>query len=222
MTGRPEPRRRAERPRGGRRVRALLSLGVVLGIGAVTTAAYLSDDATLDSGSFQTGTLDITLDQGVITPNATVDALGGTVTKVSFGIAAMLPGESVAAQVLVRNDGDVPFSFKANGKIVDSTYPTTAPARLTFAVYSGAAGTPTGTAAAGNRGGSCGGTLLFGPTPLTTAATDVITTARPLASAASENVCFLVRLDPLAGNTYQSKSATASFVFRAAQAGQAP
>ncbi|RZI86993.1 MAG: hypothetical protein EOO67_14935, partial [Microbacterium sp.] len=107
MTERQVPRRRAPRARRRWRVRTVLSLGVVLGIGAVATAAYFSDDATLDSGSFQTGTLDITLDQGVITPNATVDALGGTVSKVSLGIAAMLPGESVAAQVLVRNDGDV-------------------------------------------------------------------------------------------------------------------
>lgn len=221
MIGRPVPRRRAERPRGRRRVRALLSLGVVLGVGAVTTAAYFSDEATLGAGSFQTGTLDLTLDQGVITPNLTVDALGGSVVKASLGISAMLPGESVAAHVLVRNDADAGFTYKANGALGDSTFPTAAPVRLTFAVHAGTASN-SGTAAAGNRSGSCSGTLLYGPAVLTSTAVDVIGTARSLTSGQSENVCVVVRLDPLADNTYQGKTATASFVFRATQVGQAP
>ena len=39
------------------RVRAVLSLGIVLGFGAVGTLAYWTDDATASGATFESGTL---------------------------------------------------------------------------------------------------------------------------------------------------------------------
>ena len=200
-------------------LRALLSLGIVLGVGATGTLAYFTDDATMTTGAFTTGKLDLTLDQGT---SSTTVGQGGTLAKTALGITAMTPGESVAADVVVKNNAGVPFTYKASGKLdAGSTFPTAAPVKLTFVVYAGSASN-TGTAAASNRTGACTGTLVAGATTLTTTAQDVISTARTLASDASESICVRVGLATDADNTYQDKTATASFVFRAAQLGQTP
>lgn len=199
-------------------VRALLSLGIVLGLGATGTLAYFTDEATLTTGSFTSGKLDLTLDQG---SSSTTVGQGGTYAKTALGIAAMIPGESVAADVSVKNNAGVAFTYKASAKLdAGSTFPTSSP-KLTFAVYPGTASN-TGTQAAGNRAGSCTGTALFAAAGLTTTAQDVISTARSLATDASESICVRVALATDADNTYQDKSATATFVFRAAQLGQTP
>jgi len=200
-------------------IRALLSLGIVLGIGATGTLAYFTDDATLTTGSFTSGKLDLTLDQGT---SSTTTGQGGTLAKTALGIAAMIPGESVAADVVVKNNAGVAFGYKASGKLdAGSTFPTTAPVKLTFLVYAGTASN-TGTQAAGTRTGSCTGTLVAGASTLTTTAQDVITATRTLATDASESICVRVALATDADNTYQDKTATATFVFRAAQLGQTP
>lgn len=41
------------------RVRAVLSLGIVLGLGSVSTLAYWTDTGTMTTGSIQAGTLDL-------------------------------------------------------------------------------------------------------------------------------------------------------------------
>lgn len=200
-------------------VRALLSLGIVLGLGATGTLAYFTDDATLTTGAFTSGKLDLTLDQS--TSSSTVGQ-SGTYAKTALGITAMIPGESVAADVSVKNNAGVPFTYKTSAKLdVGGTFPTAAPVKLTFAVYPGTASN-TGTQAAGNRVGTCTGTALFAAAALTTTAQDVISTARSLATDASESICVKVALATDADNTYQDKTTTATFVFRAAQLGQTP
>lgn len=208
-------------PRRSVATRLFLSLGIVLGLGATGTLAYFTDDATMTTGGFTSGKLDITLDQAT---NSTTDGLGGTYNKATLTIAAMTPGESVAADVSVKNNNGVPFTYKASGKLdAGSSYPVATPAasKLTFTVTVGTA-TNTGTQAAGNRAGVCSGTVLYAAAGLTTTATDVITTARSLASNAAESICVRVGLTTDADNTYQDKTTTSTFVFRAAQLGQTP
>lgn len=86
----------AERPRG--RVRALLAVGCMLGLGAVGTSAAFSDTATVTAG-FTAGTLDITVDgeEGNPTPYVMTFA----------GADAMAPGDTVHAALRVTNVGDV-------------------------------------------------------------------------------------------------------------------
>lgn len=201
-------------------LRALLSLGIVLGLGATGTLAYFTDEATMTTGAFTSGKLDLTLDQGT---SSTTNGQGGTLSKTALGIAAMTPGESVAADVMVKNNAGVPFVYKASGKLdAGSTFPTATPVKLTFLVYAGTASNA-GTQAASTRTGTCSGSLIAGgATTLTTTAQDVITTARALASDASESICVRVALATDADNSYQDKTATATFVFRAAQLSQTP
>ena len=63
-------RRRVLRGLRSRRTRALLSMGVVLGLGSVTTLAYWTDSATLTGGSFASGTIDLKLDGSTTTRRA--------------------------------------------------------------------------------------------------------------------------------------------------------
>lgn len=80
------------------RVRALLAVGTVLGVGVLGTSAAFSDSATVEA-TFTAGTLDITVDdeQGNPTPYT-----------VSFtGADAMAPGETVYSPLRVDNVGTV-------------------------------------------------------------------------------------------------------------------
>lgn len=52
------------------RVRALLSLGIVLGFGATSTLAYWTDTATVTGGTFTAGTLDLQVNDAQGNPTA--------------------------------------------------------------------------------------------------------------------------------------------------------
>lgn len=87
------------------RARAIMSIGIVLGLGAVGTLAAWSDTAIATSGVFTTGRIDIKLgaDPGVDNnPAAFSTALTNT---------AIVPGNVVTAPLLVRNSGTVAFNY---------------------------------------------------------------------------------------------------------------
>jgi predicted ribosomally synthesized peptide with SipW-like signal peptide len=194
------------RPRRGR-IRAALTLGAALGLGAVGTLAYWSDQATLSSGPISSGTLDLTLD-------GSLSGQGGTYTQSTFALANMIPGESVASAVSVANGGSVTLRYTATATAAGGLA-----AGLTFQVYAGGTATNTGTAAAGNRAGSCTGTSTFGPAVLTGLAQSVIATPRQLLSGAAESVCIVAALPTTANNSLQGTTATATVVFDAKQLG---
>ncbi|OZD61040.1 MULTISPECIES: SipW-dependent-type signal peptide-containing protein [Nocardiaceae] len=85
------------------RARAIMSIGIVLGLGAVGTLAAWSDTSTATSGEFTTGTIDIKLGN---TPPGT-----DTITLTSLTNTAIAPGNTVTAPLLVRNSGTVPFNY---------------------------------------------------------------------------------------------------------------
>ena len=88
------------------RFRALLSLGMVLGLGAVGTLAAWSAAPVTTSGVFTTAVVDIQLngDQG----NPTAYPITFTAPK------SLLPGESVSAVLPVQNKGNLPFTYTAS------------------------------------------------------------------------------------------------------------
>lgn len=88
---------------GSARVRALLSLGMVLGLGAVGTLAVWSTSATATSGEFVTGSVDIRLDgnEGLVSSPYTF----------TFPVQPLLPGQSTAAVIAVQNRGSLPFRY---------------------------------------------------------------------------------------------------------------
>jgi predicted ribosomally synthesized peptide with SipW-like signal peptide len=198
-------RTRRHRPSG--RLRAFLTLGLVLGFVAMGSAAYWNDDATLSTGPISSGSLDLTLDGNLA-------GQGGTYVKSSFTVANMVPGESFASSVAVGNNGSVGLTYTATG-----TATGVLATGLTFQVYVGGTAANSGTAAAGNRAGTCGGTSTFGPATLTSTSQSVVSSARTLTAGSQESVCFLVRLPTSAANTLQGQTATSSFVFAAKQFG---
>ena len=189
------------------RIRAFMTLGLVVGVVAMGTAAYWNDTATMTTGPISSGTLDLTLD-------GNLTGQGGTYAKSAFTVTNLIPGESFASSVAVANNGSVGLTYTATGTATGALA-----SGLTFQVYAAGTASNSGTAAAGNRAGTCGGASTFGPLALTSTAQSVITSARTLATASQESVCVLVRLPTTAGNALQGQSATASLVFAAKQFG---
>lgn len=181
------------------RVRALLSLGMVFGLGAVGTLAYWTDTSTLTGGTFTAGTLDIKLGS----PAPGVDNNPAAFTT-AFAMTNMQPGDSKAASTIVRNSGTVDFTYTATGVTSGGALASL----LTFKVV------PGGTVS----GNDCtGGTTTF--TGTMAAVQSVISTNRPLtASGGNETFCVVATL-PTGTTTGQGTSASATFTFNAKQVG---
>ena len=200
----------AERPRRKRtgRVRAVLTVGLLVGIGAAGTQAFWTDSATLSSSPITSGRLDLMLD-GALTGQ------GGTYTKTSFAIADMIPGEATATSFPVANGGSVALTYTAT-----ATASGLLPSQMTFQFYLGGTATNTGTAAAGNRNGTCTGTLQTGaPGTLTSTPQAVITPLRQLNAGSQETICIVARLQATAGNAVQGLTTTAELQFSAERLG---
>ncbi|MDV8010696.1 SipW-dependent-type signal peptide-containing protein [Rhodococcus sp. IEGM 1241] len=181
------------------RARAIMSVGIVLGLGAVGTMAAWSDNASATSGVFSTGTMDLQIndDQGSPSYGFT------TLTK-----SGMVPGNSISAMLPVQNKGTSAFSYTMSATASASTL---APL-MKVAVYS------EGAATNANNVGTCSGTLIETSKPFTSGGTvNVIAAPRPLAASTGvENLCFLVTLDPAATVDVQNQTVSATFNFNAA------
>lgn len=187
------------------RTRAVLSLGIVLGLTSVSTLAYWTDSATMTTGQIQSGTLDLQL-------NGNLPGQNGTWNNTALSMANMVPGESVAVTVPVqRAAGTIGFTYTAKATAAGDLAPS-----LTWTVTAGSAGTPA-TNANGIRTNTCGGTQLWTGT-LSGTESNVIATARTLADATmSENVCIRAALPTGTTAAAMGKTASASFVFNATQ-----
>lgn len=207
----------AHRPVLRGRGRALLSLAVVAllatGMSVKGTFAAWTDAATLQTGSFASGTLDITLNGNLVGPGTTNNP--GTWTNNSFALTNMSPGESTAVSFPVRNNGSTGLKYTLTGT---GTGGLAAANGMQLAVYFGSTAANSGTEAAGNRAGSCGGTT---PTDANgtalTGTASTFATDRVLASGVSETVCLVARLTSTAGNALQGQTMTASLLFNARQ-----
>jgi hypothetical protein len=188
-------------------VRALLSVGILLGVGSVGTMARFTASGDATAGSFTTGSLDVRL-------NAAGNNVGqgGTWTNASLAIADITPGESLAVSFPVRNDGSTGLTYTATATATGGLAPA-----LRFSTYTGGTATNSGTAAADDRVGTCTGTAASTAVTLSGSAATVIATAQTLAVSASQNVCVLVQLSTTAASSVQGSSATASYAFNAVQ-----
>src|SRR5690606_32980021 len=75
------------RRRGRDFARAVLSLGLLVGLGVTGTLAYWTDEGAVTTGSLHAARLDLTV-------NGQLGGAGGTTTDTSFAIADLVPGES--------------------------------------------------------------------------------------------------------------------------------
>jgi predicted ribosomally synthesized peptide with SipW-like signal peptide len=194
------PARRSPRSRfGSVRVRALLCLGLVLGVFVTGTYAFWTDDVTITGSTFTAGVLDLQVN----------NADSYTTTTLGMSSTPMVPGNTSAEVLTVKNNGNVPLKYTLTGGLAGTdaaAYNTAASIKLTVV----AGGTRSGT---GNAATCTGGTTIYGPTALTnTTSTAIIGTRRgPIAAAGTEALCFQVTFDTAAPSSLQGKTATATF-----------
>ncbi|AOW92869.1 hypothetical protein BFN03_09760 [Rhodococcus sp. WMMA185] len=180
----------------GSKPRAVASLGIVFGLGAIGTLAAWSDTATATSGVFSTGSIDLQLDGEQGNPDAYAFA---TLTKEN-----MSPGERVAAELPVENTGTTPFNYTMLAAASSSDL---AP-HMVFKVTNGT-----------SDGELCSGDRLGPDTWLVEGdSVDPFDGPRTLAPGQSENLCIQMRLHPDAPNSAQNKSVQVSFNFNATTA----
>jgi predicted ribosomally synthesized peptide with SipW-like signal peptide len=190
-------------PRAARRwwrsttVRALLCLGLVSGIFVTGTYAYWTDDVTITGATFTAGTLDLQVN----------DSDSYTTTTLGMSSTPMVPGNTSAEVLTVKNNGTVPLKYTLTGGLTGTDAAALAPA-LKLTVVAG--GSRTGN---GNAATCTGGTTIYGPTALTNVTTTAITgTPRgPLAPAGTEALCFQITFDATAASSLQGRTATAIF-----------
>jgi len=172
------------------RVRALLAVGTVLGLGAVGTLAAWTDSSTATTGAFSTGTIDIRLGSGATDPNP--------FAFTDFALATMAPGSVKEATLQVRNSGSLPFTYNVSGSATNSGAGNDQlGSALTLQIYAAA---------------TCTGPVLNSPTTFTFSS---LTAARSLAAGASETLCFRATLPNDASTALQGASTVGSFVFTA-------
>ncbi|MET1132443.1 MAG: SipW-dependent-type signal peptide-containing protein [Aeromicrobium sp.] len=191
------------------RTRALLSLGLVLGLTSVSTLAYWTDEAQLTTGSIQSGSLDLLILDGRL------EGQGGAVTDTAMSASSLIPGETFAFTVPVQRKANTAgFSLTAT-----ATAAGTASPHLQWAVFEGTAGTQV-TNANGIRTNTCSGTQLSAGVTLDATVKSVISSSAPVnlgGSTYSKNLCFRVTMPTTTGNGAQSTSGTATFTFSASQ-----
>ncbi|CUR54685.1 conserved exported hypothetical protein [metagenome] len=188
-------------------LRALLSVGILLGVGSVGTMARFTASGDANAGSFTTGTLDVRL-------NAAGNNVGqgGTWTNASLTIGDLTPGESLAVGFPVRNDGTTAFTYTATATATGDLAPL-----LRFSTYLGGTAGNTGNSTDDNRVGTCSGTSVSSSQTLSGTAVNVIPNAQSVAVNGSQNVCVLVSLVATAASSAQGDSATATYAFNAVQ-----
>ncbi|HEX2893135.1 MAG TPA: TasA family protein [Marmoricola sp.] len=177
----------------------VLSMGVVVAAVATGTYAFWTDDVTITGSTFTSGTLDLQVN----------NADSYTTTTLSMSSTPMVPGDTSAEVLTIRNNGNVPLKYTLTGGLGGADAAAyDAAAVLELTVVSGGA-----LSGSGNAATCTGGTAIYGPTPLTNmTSTPLIGTRRgPIAAAGTEALCFQVTFDAAAPSSLQGKTATATF-----------
>lgn len=172
---------------------AILALGVaaLLLIGGRGTLAYWTDSTSVAGGNFSSGTLDITVDGAQGNPTAYAET--------NLALSGMVPGESVAANVVLANPGDADFTWTAAATTGGALGPG-----LNVEVF---LGTQSGDDTSYPRTETCSGSAIV-----------LGTTATRLNRSQSQTVCLKVTLPSNAANTYQSDTTgSATVTFNATQ-----
>ena len=82
------------------RVRALLSLGIALGIGSVGTFAFWTDDVVISGTTFTAGTIDLRVNGADSLPSYT-----------TLNMSNAVPGNTIAGVLTIRNQGSAPLKY---------------------------------------------------------------------------------------------------------------
>jgi predicted ribosomally synthesized peptide with SipW-like signal peptide len=181
-------------------VRYLLSAGTVIGVSVTGTLAVWSDSVTVSGTTFTTGTIDLQVNN--------LDTVTG---YTSLNLPPMVPGNSAAGVLTVKNNGTAPLKYYVDAS-ASNTDTKGLGAALVVKVTND--GSTTGSAPAV----TCGGTALAS-TGTTFAANLVSSTApRLLAAGTSETLCIQATLPgnltgSVPGAGLQGASTTVGFTF---------
>lgn len=171
------------------RTRAVLSLGMVFGLGAVGTLAAWSDSATATTGMFSTSSIQMA-----------VDGQRPTATFAKLKKNSMMPGNSVAGDIKVQNTGTVDYTWAVSAS---GTGSAALLGKLTVSLHETGA----------NNGNNCTGNMIG--TAQTVSVNPTLASGRALASGTEETVCIKVTVDSSAGVNERFKIADLGFDFTA-------
>lgn len=181
--------------RRGIQVKALLSMGILVGFGAVSTLAAWTGSATATS----------TMSAATVSLGVGNTASDSPTYTIPLSPTGWYPGMSQAAIVVVKNSGSITVPYSISGSITEADGGKLGNA-LNVIVTSGKV---TGTA----PNATCNGDQLLnkGATqPFPTAST-----RDPLAPNASETLCVQYSLPATAANTLQGNSTSVKLTFTA-------
>lgn len=187
-----------------RAVRALLSLGMVVGLGATGTYAYWTDQVQVSGTTITTGTIDLKA-----STNGGTTYADNPSDFTSMNVSTMVPGNSTAAVLTIKNSGTAPLNYTATavGSNADNkSLATNLTVKVTLDGATGGSGkniTCPGTAIA-NSGTSIGltDTNLISANPVQT-----------LASGQTQTVCIQVGLPSAAPSSLQGATTNLVFTF---------
>ncbi|MDX6325890.1 MAG: hypothetical protein QOK15_2244 [Nocardioidaceae bacterium] len=187
---------RASRRADSRSLRLLLSLGMVVGVGATGTFAAWTDSVTVSGTSISTGTIDLKVNGG--------DSVAG---YAAMNISNMVPGNTTAGVLTVSNSGTAPLKYyvdalasNGDGKGLGAALT----AKVTGdATVTGSAPSATCAGAALSPSGGSFGSNLLGSTA----------SPRLLAAGASEKLCIQATLPSSATSALQGATTNITFTF---------
>ncbi|MCW2843158.1 MAG: hypothetical protein JWN22_1074 [Nocardioides sp.] len=183
------------------RLRAVLSLGILVAPAGVGTMAFWTDNVAISGATYTAGTLNLKVNSN--------DAYATT----TLAMATMVPGNTSAEVLTVQNVGNVPIKYSLQGGLTGTDAAALAP-DLTLTVRAGGTRTITGT---GPSYTCTGGTQIYNAVLTTTTTTDIITAAAKrgpvAATSGTDALCFQVTFSATAATTQQGKTASATFTF---------
>lgn len=187
------------------RTRAVLSLGMVFGLGAVGTMAAWSDTATATTGTFTTSAVNVELKLNSQHPVYQFAAL----SKIN-----LTRGASVAGTLPVNNTGDADFTYTAKAVASDagtagygSASAETFASNLTTRVFAG------GT----SNGSTCSGGTEISATQLQVGSAKIIDTARRVNVGSTDQLCLQISLNSDAPLQARMSALQIGFEFAATQ-----
>jgi predicted ribosomally synthesized peptide with SipW-like signal peptide len=194
-------------------LRLALSLGMLLGFGAVGTMASWSDTATITGGSFQSGRLDL---QVGATAGDQLAGQGGSWAHTTLKMADMLPSEAVAAPLTIKNTGTTPLTYTGAFSVSTSSA-LDQYLQLTVLKDSTVSNPQVGDLRQGACSTGAGVTTWKSDLSLTSSVKTVTPAAITLAPGAQTSLCVKVALMLSAPTEVQSLSTSVNLVFTANQ-----
>lgn len=189
------------------RVRAVMALGMVLGLGSVGTMAKWSQTVTAETGLFATGSIDL--------------RINGVVPEYTFApIVNLMPGATASGMINLQNEGEINLAYLMNMKVKPNTTVDATPGfqrgnaaslgdNLRLDVYAG--GTSNDITCSG------GTQQLVTQRPMTASDTNValLNSARSINGGTTDSLCFKVTLLPSAPRDSRTAQVGVTFTVNA-------